>query len=111
MGHILDDGRQPEEGKKYQMAVKLGKKVMNEGEFEKYCKIKFQNPDFLLGRKTKKDATAGSEDHFITGDNHEDKVGDLMDISDIIDGNDNEEKVKVINTRDKTTPSTGSMTP
>ena len=41
VGHILDDGRQPEEGKKYQMAVKLGKKVMNEGEFEKYCKVKF----------------------------------------------------------------------
>jgi hypothetical protein len=34
-----------------------------------------------------------------------------MDISDLIDGNDNEENVKVINTRDKTTPSTGSMTP
>ena len=41
VGHILDDGRQPEEGKKYQMAVKLGKKVMNEGEFEKFCKVKF----------------------------------------------------------------------
>jgi hypothetical protein len=54
---------------------------------------------------------AGSEDHFITGENQEDKVGDLMDISDLIDGNENEEKVKAINTRDKTTPSTGSMTP
>lgn len=34
-----------------------------------------------------------------------------MDISDLIDGNEDEEKVRVINTRDKTTPSTGSMTP
>jgi NAD-dependent DNA ligase len=41
VGHILDDGRQPSEGKKYQMAVKLGKKVMTEGEFESFCKIKF----------------------------------------------------------------------
>ncbi len=58
IGHILDDGRQPHEGKKYQIAVKLGKKMMNEDEFEQHCKIKFQNPDFLLGRKTKKDTTA-----------------------------------------------------
>ena len=34
-----------------------------------------------------------------------------MDISDLIDGSEHEEKVKVINNRDKTTPSTGSMTP
>ena len=45
------------------MAVKLGKKVMTEADFERFCKMKFQNPDFLIGRKTKKDATAGSEDH------------------------------------------------
>jgi hypothetical protein len=46
------------------MAVKLGKKVMTEGEFEAFCKIKFQNPDFLLGRKTKKDATVSSYDYY-----------------------------------------------
>ena len=41
VGHILDDGRQPHEGKKYQMANKFGKKVMTESEFESFCKMKF----------------------------------------------------------------------
>ena len=85
VGHILDDGRQPHEGKKYQMAVKLNKKVMNENEFEAFCKIRFQNPDFLLGRKTKKDATAASEDHFISGTSNKDNIAGVMDISDLLD--------------------------
>lgn len=41
VGHILDDGRLPPEGKKYQMAVKLGKKIMTESDFENFCKMKF----------------------------------------------------------------------
>lgn len=65
-GHILEDGREPYEGKKYQYAIKLKKTIMNETDFEKFCKIKFQNPDFLLGRKRKKDGTIESEDYMIS---------------------------------------------
>lgn len=86
VGHILDDGRQPHEGKKSQMAVKLGKKILTESEFEAFCKVKFQDPDFLLGRKTKKDAIAGSADHFISGIPNKDTIGDVMDISDLLNG-------------------------
>lgn len=37
--------------------MQLGIKVMGEKEFELFCREKFENPDFLLGRKTKKDTT------------------------------------------------------
>ena len=53
---------------------------MNEKEFEAFCRIRFQNPDFLLGRKRKKDTTDASVDHFI-GD--ELKDNELMEITDI----------------------------
>jgi len=86
VGHILDDGRQPHEGKKSQMAVKLGKKILTESEFEAFCKVKFQDPDFLLGRKTRKDATTGSAHHFISGIPNKDTIGDVMDISDLLNG-------------------------
>ena len=41
VGHILDDGRQVTEGKKYKNAVKYGKKILNEKEFEQFCRIRF----------------------------------------------------------------------
>lgn len=41
VGHILDDGRAPEEGKKYQTAVKYKTLIMNEGDFEKFCQMRF----------------------------------------------------------------------
>lgn len=108
VGHILDDGRQPHEGKKSQMAVKLGKKILTESEFEAFCKIKFQDPDFLLGRKTKKDATAGSEDHYISGIPNKDAIGDVMDISDLL--NDRNGPAIMTPTKPSSVPSYGFST-
>lgn len=41
IGKLLDDGRQVKEGLKYKNAVKFGKKIMTEKEFESFCKIRF----------------------------------------------------------------------
>lgn len=38
---------------------------MTEKEFEMFCRDKFENPDFLLGRKTKKDTTEQSANYFV----------------------------------------------
>ncbi len=59
-GKLLDDNRPVVEGGKYKRAMQLGIKVMGEKEFELFCREKFENPDFLLGRKTKKDTTEGA---------------------------------------------------
>lgn len=50
IGKLLDDNRPATEGGKYKKAHTLGKKIMTEKEFEFFCKQKFNNPDFLLGR-------------------------------------------------------------
>eukprot|EP00347_Sterkiella_histriomuscorum_P014045 403362369 len=79
-GKLLDDGRQVTDGQKYKKGLALKKKLMTEKEFEAFCKIRFQNPDFLLGRKKKKDTTENAEDNFV---GQEDKSDELMDITDI----------------------------
>lgn len=65
VGKLLDDNRPVTEGGKYQRATILGKKIMTEKEFELFCRQRLRNPDFLLGRNRKKDATEGSIDHFL----------------------------------------------
>lgn len=42
---------------------------MGEKEFEMFCREKFENPDFLLGRKTKKDTTEAAQDYFVASGN------------------------------------------
>jgi hypothetical protein len=37
---------------------------MTEKEFEFYCRDAFENPDFILGRKPRKDTTEASKDYF-----------------------------------------------
>ena len=34
-----------------------------------FCREKFENPDFLLGRKTKKDTTEAAQDYFVASGN------------------------------------------
>ena len=41
---------------------------MTEKEFEVFCRQKFDNPDFILGRKRKIDKTEKSEDFFVGGE-------------------------------------------
>ena len=50
VGKILDDNREVTAGAKYQKAISFGKKIMTEKEFELFCRQRFRNPDFLLGR-------------------------------------------------------------
>jgi hypothetical protein len=42
---------------------------MGEKEFELFCREKFENPDFLLGRKTKKDTTEAAPEYFVASGN------------------------------------------
>ena len=65
VGKLLDDNRPVTEGGKYKAAIKFGTKIMTEKEFEMFCREKFENPDFLLGRKTKKDTTEQAPDYFV----------------------------------------------
>jgi hypothetical protein len=64
VGKILDDNRPVSEGMKYKNAVNFGKKIMTEKEFEMFCKSRFDNPDFILGRKRIKDTTEDAFDYF-----------------------------------------------
>lgn len=57
---------------------------MTEKEFEFFCKQKFNNPDFLLGRQTKKDTTADAQDHFVGADNKDNGISEVNDISDFM---------------------------
>ncbi len=51
-GRVLDaNGRPAQEGKKYQDALKLGKTILKEDEFEKLIKEKSGNPNFSLSGK------------------------------------------------------------
>lgn len=58
---------------------------MGEKEFELFCREKFENPDFLLGRKTKKDTTEDASDYFVgSGLNQNTALDEIMDISDLL---------------------------
>jgi hypothetical protein len=51
-GRVLDaNGRPAQEGRKYQDALKLGKTILKEDEFEKLIKEKSGNPNFSLSGK------------------------------------------------------------
>jgi hypothetical protein len=65
IGKILDDNRPVTESGKYKAALKHGTKILTEKEFELFCREKFENPDFILGRKTKKDTTEQAPDYFV----------------------------------------------
>lgn len=87
VGKLLDDGRPVCEGKKYQRALELGIKIIQEKEFEMLCKQKFDNPDFLLGRKRAKDTTDGAFEYFAGEDKEKgsdeetiDKIDDITDL-------------------------------
>ena len=82
VGHILDDNRPVTDGAKYKKAVALGKKIMTEKEFELFCKQRFRNPDFRLGRDRAKDLTEGSFDYF-ANEKNDAKADDLEGIDDI----------------------------
>ena len=78
VGKILDDNRPVTEGMKYKNAVNFGKKIMTEKEFEMFCKSRFDNPDFILGRKRIKDTTEDSYDYF-AGSTEKDADMDKID--------------------------------
>lgn len=83
-GKLLDDNRPVVEGGKYKRAMQLGIKIMGEKEFELFCREKFENPDFLLGRKTKKDTTEGAQDYFVASGNQATAIDEILDISDLL---------------------------
>jgi hypothetical protein len=85
VGKLLDDGRAVTEGKKYQKAVELGIKIVTEKEFEQVCRQRFDNPDFILGRKRAKDTTASSFDYFAGADSaKKDALAGIDDISELL---------------------------
>ena len=67
VGKLLEDGRPVTEGGKFKKAMQLGKKVITEKEFELWCRRRFDDPDFTLGRRRNKEqnTTDGADDHFI----------------------------------------------
>ena len=86
VGKLLDDNRAVTEGAKYQKAVAFGKKIMTEKEFELFCRQRFRNPDFLLGRQRTKDPTEESFDYYANAgkDNKGDELDGVDDISEIL---------------------------
>jgi len=46
VGKLLDDNRPVIDGGKYKAAINHGTKIMTEKEFEMFCRLKFENPDF-----------------------------------------------------------------
>ncbi len=84
VGKLLDDNRQVTNGNKYKKAIQFGKKVMTEREFEQFCRVRFANPDFILGRMRKKDTTIQSEDVLILDDSDKDLLDEITDITDLI---------------------------
>mmetsp|Transcript_23493 Transcript_23493/g.31490 ORF Transcript_23493/g.31490 Transcript_23493/m.31490 type:complete len:88 (+) Transcript_23493:302-565(+) len=57
---------------------------MSEKEFELFCKDRFRNPDFILGRDRKKDPTEQSVDHFLNTEKKKTPVDAVNDISDLL---------------------------
>ena len=59
---------------------------MTEKEFELFCKQRFRNPDFRLGRDRAKDLTEGSFDYFANGVNDAavDELDGIDDITEIL---------------------------
>lgn len=59
---------------------------MTEKEFELFCRARFRNPDFLLGRQRKKDPTENSVDYFINqGKPKNAEIDGVDDISDLLE--------------------------
>ena len=85
VGKLLDDNRPVTEGGKYLRAIELKKKIMTEKEFELFCRQRFKNPDFILGRQRNKDPTEGSVDHFINAGKKKSEIDGIGDISDLLD--------------------------
>jgi hypothetical protein len=54
MGETLEDGRRGEEGMKFKKATSFGTTIYREAEFERFCKQRLRNPDFVLGRSKEK---------------------------------------------------------
>ena len=63
---------------------------MTEKEFEMFCRQKFENPDFLLGRKKKKDTTEAAFDYFADADVNQaaQELDSITDISELLGSND-----------------------
>jgi len=59
---------------------------MTEREFDFFCKHKFDTPDFLLGRKRKKDATECTFDYYagVNSAKVDDGISKIDDISDLL---------------------------
>jgi hypothetical protein len=66
------------------MAVKFKKLIMDESEFEKFCKMRFQDAGFLLGRKTKEDPLEGVKGHMIGGDKTNQDLTNVKDVSELL---------------------------
>ena len=85
VGKILDDNREVTAGAKYQKAISFGKKIMTEKEFELFCRQRFRNPDFLLGRQRTKDPTEESFNYYANAEKDKgDELEGVDDISEIL---------------------------
>ena len=87
LGHILEDGRQPEEGMKYKKAAQFGTTIYREAEFERFCKKRLRNPDFILGRT--KELILGDA-NAVNDEPAENEVDKINDISDHVEGDTNQ---------------------
>ena len=85
VGKLLDDNRPVTEGGKYKAALRFGTKVMTEKEFEMFCRDKFENPDFILGRKTKKDTTERAQEYFVGAPVGTQEIDGVQDITDLLE--------------------------
>ena len=81
IGETLEDGRKAEEGMKFKKSVQFGTTIYREREFERFCKQRLRNPDFVLGRC--KEKILGI-DHTVGGEEVEDLIKDVKDISDVL---------------------------
>ena len=85
VGKLLDDNRAVTESGKYRAALRCGTKILTEKEFELFCRDKFEDPDFRLGRKTKKDTTEQAADYFVGGEKPKSAIDEIGDISELLE--------------------------
>ena len=66
LGHILEDGRGPEEGQKFKKAKAFGcVTIYGEEEFEQFCKRRLGNKEFVLGGAKEKFVGVETVENFI----------------------------------------------
>ena len=86
LGHILEDGRKPQEGQKYKKAKAFGETtIYSEEEFEQFCRRRLRNPEFLLGGAREKYLGVEVEEDEEEASKAEKEIENLADVAELLE--------------------------